>query len=164
MCSNRRNQRLIFQSTPSARRTAQESSPRFNVSGNFNPRPPRGGRRSSPVGIANVRRFQSTPSARRTAVNVSNMASPDFTISIHALREEDGFPGLCRRPKLPADFNPRPPRGGRLQDGAPRLTIKYFNPRPPRGGRLRRLLPVSRPLGNFNPRPPRGGRQSLPPE
>ena len=33
------------------------------------------------------------------------------------------------------DFNPRPPRGGRLGLVGKKLLFTYFNPRPPRGGR-----------------------------
>ena len=33
------------------------------------------------------------------------------------------------------DFNPRPPRGGRLRTGKKYRKGVYFNPRPPRGGR-----------------------------
>ena len=78
-------------------------------------------------------------------------------ISIHALREEgDPFPCVCV--STPINFNPRPPRGGRLvsatsgeqtrsisihalreEGDALFLLVKevnpYFNPRPPRGGR-----------------------------
>ena len=58
-------------------------------------------------------------------------------ISIHALREE-GDKGAHALLFLSRNFNPRPPRGGRLtgimqhKHGA-----RYFNPRPPRGGRPR---------------------------
>ena len=83
--------------------------------------------------------------------------------------------------RLRWNFNPRPPRGGRLIHIASERVILYFNPRPPRGGRLTvtvfsisegrfQSTPPSRgatPGGrwprrstwNFNPRPPRGGRQ-----
>lgn len=43
------------------------------------------------------------------------------------------------------DFNPRPPRGGRLFFRAEGLKLViYFNPRPPRGGRQQRctVLPA----------------------
>ena len=80
-------------------------------------------------------------------------------ISIHALREE----GDCRArgsrdPTL--NFNPRPPRGGRLWQLRFILSwITHFNPRPPRGGRLASdaLQQLDQ---NFNPRPPRGGRRT----
>ena len=78
------------------------------------------------------------------------------------------------------DFNPRPPRGGRLVasgkcagariisihalrgEGDCQLAIVLtflndFNPRPPRGGRLY-LFTLDISADYFNPRPPRGGR------
>ena len=63
----------------------------------------------------------------------SHRASP---ISIHALREEGD--GCIHSPVFPncRDFNPRPPRGGRLLASTALLRLPpYFNPRPPRGGR-----------------------------
>ena len=55
--------------------------------------------------------FQSTPSARR-ATYTEWYKAKGGTISIHALREEGDF--LWRKLGfLRADFNPRPPRGGR---------------------------------------------------
>ena len=104
----------------------------------------------------------------------------DSPISIHAPREGgDGYqlvqPGIYRH------FNPRPPRGGRLQQDAGKRFTNDFNPRPPRGGRrccasLRRSTtrfqstPPARGatameiqmltnIIDFNPRPPRGGRR-----
>ena len=59
---------LLFQSTPSARRATQSSSTRPAPGKNFNPRPPRGGRRRTVVVRAIGARFQSTPSARRATV------------------------------------------------------------------------------------------------
>ena len=56
--------------------------------------------------------FQSTPSARRATLTPK---------------------GGNRRAR---NFNPRPPRGGRLDaDGDHPRHAHYFNPRPPRGGR-----------------------------
>ena len=55
--------------------------------------------------------FQSTPSARRATVG--SMYSPSARlISIHALREE-GDPAWATPSTSRANFNPRPPRGGR---------------------------------------------------
>ena len=146
-----------FQSTPSARRATRavcdhehqraisihalreegdnSSSTDKHPQHNFNPRPPRGGRRSA---------CQSVPHRA--------------DISIHALREEGDRAG-APTPQPARDFNPRPPRGGRLitssaqtasygfqsTPSARRATgsanknhrgNRYFNPRPPRGGRL----------------------------
>ena len=81
------------------------------------------------------------------------------------------------------NFYPRPPRGGRPQDGAASHSRPYFYPRPPRGGRRRRgsNAPVCYvisthalreegdprrtarppPRRYFYPRPPRGGRRGV---
>ena len=76
-----------FQSTPSARRAT--SSPRrvTDSRADFNPRPPRGGRRIAGVVPVNAELFQSTPSARR-ATRGQHLRRPGPFISIHALREE----------------------------------------------------------------------------
>ena len=82
------------------------------------------------------------------------------------------------------DFYPRPPRGGRRDDGQHSKALREdFYPRPPRGGRLD-LLPnltpeqkisihALREEGDYNakkaqlldlyfyPRPPRGGRRAV---
>ena len=55
-------------------------------------------------------------------------------ISIHALREE-GDALIRGQEQFPADFYPRPPRGGRLSHMPRGHTQGYFYPRPPRGGR-----------------------------
>ena len=77
----------------------------------FYPRPPRGGRlfnnRNNVVGF----KFLSTPSARR-ATQRAQVGNVEVQISIHALREEGD--DTAHRPRsVPADFYPRPPRGGR---------------------------------------------------
>ena len=62
----------------------------FQPSGNFYPRPPRGGRLPPWIQTDRAREFLSTPSARRATM------WPSFS------------------PFLGGDFYPRPPRGGRL--------------------------------------------------
>ena len=124
----------IFQSTPSARRATgalhpektgevisihalrEEGDcwwciPRSWPSTNFNPRPPRGGRPCGRPWQSSTTTFQSTPSARRATDANKNLQSANL-ISIHALREE----GDRHEPANingTANFNPRPPRGGR---------------------------------------------------
>ena len=58
--------------------------------GDFNPRPPRGGRRASP-----------------------QAEDSDQSISIHAPREGGDVRVPCCVSLAPYNFNPRPPRGGR---------------------------------------------------
>ena len=88
---------------------------RRNASPDFNPRPPRGGRPVTDMALIWRSRFQSTPSARR--------ATPWRPVVV----------GPC----------------------------DYFNPRPPRGGRLLVIVLISTGTGYFNPRPPRGGRRRI---
>ena len=129
------------------------------MANNFNPRPPRGGRRSGLLTIRRSSVFQSTPPARGATVG----------------RGEQGDPQAD-------DFNPRPPRGGRLHQAEPPRRSRGISIHAPReGGDLRigighRIQQISihapreggdwQPAGrirrrvHFNPRPPRGGRRS----
>ena len=88
---------------------------------------------------------------------MTHWAEPDPAISIHVLREEDDLWDTPQQPHSAANFNPRPPRGGRLlaallslltaisihvlREEDDVLSIwqhsagRNFNPRPPRGGR-----------------------------
>ena len=126
----------IFLSTPSARRATFGVLPVSAVLRYFYPRPPRGGRPTLVRGRGfephisihalreegdlmcavlwpSTSRFLSTPSARRATVAVGH-GNLVGVISIHALREEGDH--SFRSPSLsPADFYPRPPRGGRLR-------------------------------------------------
>jgi len=123
----------------------------------FNPRAPRGARRSSWRGKGSQQ-----------------------LVSIHAPREGRDRASLTY-PTRPRGFNPRAPRGARRSASAGWLASSCFNPRAPRGARLsgatsstlhqvsihapregrdrlslsRRLLPSC-----FNPRAPRGARPS----
>ena len=100
----------------------------------FYPRPPRGGRHDAAKPELVSTGFLSTPSARRaTIINGFQMAQVQLflstpsarratrttlaefrarVISIHALREEGDLPSKGAT-EDPADFYPRPPRGGR---------------------------------------------------
>ena len=84
-------------------------------------------------------------------------------ISIHALREEgDGLAVLS--PYSPANFYPRPPRGGRryaIEDVLLLVLISIHALRE-EGDRNRQLSRGNQ--TDFYPRPPRGGRLSLLPE
>ena len=78
----------------------------------FNPRPPRGGRLSDILLCSIAQRFQSTPPARGATAPGTPTPIGSFGISIHAPREGgDVSCPMCLR--LPINFNPRPPRGGR---------------------------------------------------
>ena len=102
----------IFLSTPSARRATAQLAALTAELEDFYPRPPRGGRPSTPPPWSSVAHFYPRPPrGGRPALPGDLLVL--FFISIHALREEGdgGTPGarLCA-----AHFYPRPPRGGRL--------------------------------------------------
>ena len=150
--------------------------------GNFNPRPPRGGRRP---GVGRLWRGDhiSIHAPREGGDLRTGVALGQNLISIHAPREGgDRFlvAGLGRH----EHFNPRPPRGGRPKmDSIADSTTPNFNPRPPRGGRQKvtksvastaefQSTPPARgatprwysypvEIDHFNPRPPRGGRRTI---
>ena len=73
-------------------------------------------------------KFQSTPSARRATGNAVAKFN-DFYISIHALREEGDILSWCI-PNRRANFNPRPPRGGRPATLLQSSTISTFQSTP----------------------------------
>ena len=122
----------------------------------FNPRPPRGGRR--PRWCRTLRRygFQSTPPARGATVEGLRERGM-VEISIHAPRE-GGDPDRPLYPPGGSHFNPRPPRGGRLSCSYAPFELHLFQSTPPARGatRKKKTKHVQR---DFNPRPPRGGRR-----
>ena len=79
----------------------------------FNPRPPRGERPTTTGRHGVSTSFQSTPSARRATGEIPRYAG-HHRISIHALREESDL-SIWTLYADARDFNPRPPRGERLQ-------------------------------------------------
>ena len=133
--------------------------------------------------VAEIWQFQSTPSARRaTRKRISkNYSSCPFQSTPSARRATSDVTLLQSDV---ADFNPRPPRGGRPPFvGLGIGLIRNFNPRPPRGGRPKipafaslimifQSTPSARRATlpffqmdyhtHFNPRPPRGGRRRRP--
>ena len=135
-----------FQSTPSARRATLRALFMTCSTANFNPRPPRGGRRQlSSVPVA-FDRFQSTPSARRATLPVFPQDTVR-TISIHALREEGdcSVSGPAKRAK---NFNPRPPRGGRPTASDTVQGCKLFQSTPSarRATQIQRKMHANKPI------------------
>ena len=102
-----------FLSTPSARRATCRVCLCKAPPGNFYPRPPRGGRRSTfGQSWTQPENFYPRPprGGRPVHREVPGLVAG---ISIHALREEGDCPQRASPPQ-PFDFYPRPPRGGRL--------------------------------------------------
>ena len=122
--------------------------------------------------------FLSTPSARRATAGAGFVLFYPV-ISIHALREEGDTPPFLRV-RVPENFYPRPPRGGRLAQhlvtsGRCRISIHALREEGDvscsfvwaplfisihalreEGDRLTRRSPFA--YRDFYPRPPRGGR------
>ena len=100
--------------------------------------------------------FLSTPSARRaTEVHEAMDKYIDEFLSTPSARRATRSESASR--SSPANFYPRPPRGGRRTEPRAGREAGNFYPRPPRGGRRHRG--GRRRVGeNFYPRPPRGGR------
>ena len=123
----------------------------------FYPRPPRGGR-PQPSSASRPSRQISIHALREEgdqSFMVSNKAM--YGISIHALREE-GDPVYVKVTNLETDFYPRPPRGGRPEPPEyprPQQQISIHALREEGDQRRKGTRP---PTGYFYPRPPRGGR------
>ena len=101
---------------------------------NFNPRPPRGGRRISLLICARRSKFQSTPSARRaTCCRVLHVLVTE--ISIHALREEGDGTRKQQCTGLKSFQSTPSARRATSSDTKQFCSVRNFNPRPPRGGR-----------------------------
>ena len=107
------------------------------ASGDFYPRPPRGGRPAR-ADFLPLTRTISIHALREEGDIVSEVAYTHFGISIHALREEgDSVIGIFF--SFAIDFYPRPPRGGRRARAVRLRRPGDFYPRPPRGGRPEQL-------------------------
>ena len=150
--------RLLFLSTPSARRATPTVFPPRSILRYFYPRPPRGGRRRGNAGCG-----------------------LGFVISIHALREEgdiaikraagSGFAAFLstpsarratirirRRTSMIADFYPRPPRGGRRTTPETLSIRSRFLSTPSARRATNNQKKAEERYLDFYPRPPRGGR------
>ena len=110
--------------------------------------------------VAEIWQFQSTPSARRaTRKRISkNYSSCPFQSTPSARRATSDVTLLQSDV---ADFNPRPPRGGRPKIPAFASLIMIFQSTP---SARRATLPFFQMdyHTHFNPRPPRGGRRRRP--
>ena len=145
-----------FQSTPSARRATCYSTAGSKNPTNFNPRPPRGGRRKRLLLLFCLQDFNPRPPrGGRQPWHRSIFTSPKFQSTPSARRATHG---CCSTMVSVDNFNPRPPRGGRLTDLDILFNAPIFQSTPS----ARRATPPfkasSQTYFNFNPRPPRGGR------
>ena len=123
----------IFQSTPPARGATVLSNVALSIPYISIHAPREGGDNTSWVGRGSDPEFQSTPPARGATADcpADHSASP---ISIHAPREGgDPKPSASASP-VTVDFNPRPPRGGRLCVSGLCLRPDVFQSTPPARG------------------------------
>ena len=149
-----------FLSTPSARRATRPTGRDRQLSRNFYPRPPRGGRHTIPqvkitgtaISIHALREEGDRPCAQRTAGRFQFLSTPSArratqkqtfnlqgrVISIHALREE-------------GDKKKREKRAQKAKISIHALREEGD------GARLRRAMEWQ----DFYPRPPRGGRHNV---
>ena len=132
-------------------------SPASPSRGYFNPRSPRGERphRPPPPNIAKI--FQPTLPARG-ATSSAAMRAKSIRISTHAPREGSDLCAPNRCASFPGTFQPTlPARGATSAYTTCFLRHRHFNPRSPRGERLECWVFLP-PCRNFNPRSPRGER------
>ena len=124
---------LIFQSTCPARGTTTSAIGCTVSQTHFNPRAPRGARHFRSSSDAERKEFQSTCPARGTTHPSKSFAQVS-RISIHVPRE--GHDSHKRgQQRNGGYFNPRAPRGARLNSPLNFALYGHFNPRAPRGAR-----------------------------
>ena len=125
-----------FQSTPPARGATSAAPAPWERPGNFNPRPPRGGRQRKRYFLMNYYDFNPRP-PRGGRPRPRPVGTVSGFISIHAPRE--GGDGNRERSTLTiTQFQSTPPARGATRPFRHRQQrLRYFNPRPPRGGRRR---------------------------
>ena len=103
---------IRFLSTPSARRATGFSSMYLSIASYFYPRPPRGGRPLDSWHYGDNYTISIHALREEGDIDVHVTVIHD-RISIHALREE-GDRSWSTLTRCPSNFYPRPPRGGRL--------------------------------------------------
>ena len=151
------NGKLLFLSTPSARRATVllhtvQAEPHISIHALREE-----GDSSSFTLPSSFRIFLSTPSARRaTCLSVISTPSWSFLSTPSARRATFVLQHMMR---LLINFYPRPPRGGR-RDGAQRqIRVRRFLSTPSARRATAQQSTGCTGLSNFYPRPPRGGRR-----
>ena len=130
----------------------------FSVRSDFNPRTPRGVRRSGLTRWAISQVFQSTHPARGATVLALLREGRPVLISIHAPREGCDLLLLTSGPPAP-HFNPRTPRGVRPPPSGGGTVRRGISIHAPREGCDQSLGHSDQDLTYFNPRTPRGVRR-----
>ena len=147
---------IQFLSTPSARRATRTRRQMVSGSSNFYPRPPRGGRPSTPGFATLSYNFYPRP-PRGGRPGLGDKWFQDHQISIHALREEGdpALPVLLRCHTI--SIHALREEGDQDSETNGFRIIKFLStPSARRATRTRRQMVSG--SSNFYPRPPRGGR------
>ena len=148
-----------FQSTLPARGATPNPHLTRNSQSHFNPRSPRGERRLA-VALISVSLSISIHAPREGSdFTVPNCYPVALRISIHAPREGSDIVSEGER-LIPTNFNPRSPRGERLDNAKDQAKDRYrFQSTLPARGATPPLDGSDRFTGYFNPRSPRGERR-----
>ena len=149
---------IAFQSTPPARGATRRCRCRSGSYQNFNPRPPRGGRLVDKL-LSDMRKIISIHAPREggDVTMAQQMIDAELFQSTPPARGATGGFILLSPPIR--NFNPRPPRGGRLTSKYFLRIFYRFQSTPPARGATQVKIPPAQCIVNFNPRPPRGGRR-----
>ena len=123
----------------------------------FNPRPPRRGRLVRAGAVDLILKFQPTPPAQGATIS-GMIPFSRMPISTHAPRAGGDFRSLPRPPGQ-RYFNPRPPRRGRHVIATLPVTSRVFQPTPPAQGATFRPLDCAN-GGKISTHAPRAGGDS----
>ena len=152
-----------------------------DIKGDFNPRPPRGGRPVAGAVAVTYRHFNPRPPRggrppwpAPTGTPASRNFNPRPPRGGRPEPHHDGGVGVTFQSTPPArgatghvgvvgletdDFNPRPPRGGRPSAGGADPGAERISIHAPREGGDPHCSAIALAMPDFNPRPPRGGRR-----
>ena len=102
--------------------------------------------------------FQSTQPKRAATADGCSHSKISLSISIHAAQEGCDHKASRKQCCAARNFNPRSPRGLRLNPVFKPVNESHFNPRSPRGLRQEPVAVDVSAIAYFNPRSPRGLR------
>ena len=151
----------LFQSTPPARGATYHGGSPHAAHHDFNPRPPRGGRRKTEIG-AQTLYVISIHAPREGGDTTTEHHGTNSGISIHAPREGGDvkhFFGISGHFVISIHA---PREGGdAVAPSLPSPSKRPFQSTPPARGATSLHLLTPRVATDFNPRPPRGGRLAV---
>ena len=147
----------LFQSTPPARGATKSIQGCRCFLSDFNPRPPRGGRRDDPAGRLGDVVFQSTPPARGATTKFGLWQPMPLFQSTPPARGATMQQPMSQPVQ---QFQSTPPARGATILGSNSWNFLLFQSTPPARGATLSLCLLNAASLYFNPRPPRGGRHT----